>query len=86
MTVYLLFSCGSGESDDDVSLSKRIDSASIASKDNSITFDPLQAEQNNYGINLAVAKPTEIAIYKKYILDKFPTSYFSHKIDFNFYI
>jgi len=38
---------------------------SIASKDNSITFDQLQTEQNNYGINLTTAKPSELAIYKK---------------------
>lgn len=38
---------------------------SVASKDNSIIFDQLQTEQNNYGINLAKAKPSEIAIYKK---------------------
>jgi len=58
-------SCGSGESDEDISFSKRIDSTSIASKDNSITFDPLQTEQSIYGINLSVTKPSEIAIYKK---------------------
>uniref|UniRef100_A0A2S2PUL1 Polyphosphoinositide phosphatase n=2 Tax=Schizaphis graminum TaxID=13262 RepID=A0A2S2PUL1_SCHGA len=61
-------SCGSGESDEDISFSKRIDSTSIVSKDNSIIFDPLQTEQSIYGINLAVTKPAEIAIYKKYIL------------------
>lgn len=38
---------------------------SIASKENSITFDQLQFEQNHYGINLAVAKPSDITIYKK---------------------
>jgi len=60
-----VLSCGSGESDEDISFSKRIDSMSIASKDNSITFDPLQTEQSIYGINLSVTKPAEIAIYKK---------------------
>lgn len=60
-----VISCGSGESDEDISFSKRIESGSIASKDNSITFDHLQAEQSNYGINLATAQPSEIAIYKK---------------------
>lgn len=63
----MLLSCGSGESDDDnISFSKRIESASVASKDNSITFDPIQTEQSIYGINLAITKPAEIAIYKKY--------------------
>ncbi|XP_025420076.1 polyphosphoinositide phosphatase isoform X2 [Sipha flava] len=61
-------SCGSGESDEDISFSKRIECGSIPSKDNSITFDPLQPEHSNYGINLALAQPSEIAIYKKYII------------------
>lgn len=64
--MLFVFSSGSGESDDDISLSKRIESTSIASKDNSITLDPQQIEQNFYGINLAVIKPADIAIYKKY--------------------
>lgn len=66
LKIFFKLSCGSGESDEDISFSKRIESISIASKDNSLTFDPLQIEQSNYGINLALAKPTEIAIYKKY--------------------
>lgn len=61
-----VFSCGSGESDDDISLSKRLESTTIASKDNSITLDPQQIEQNYYGINLAATKLADIAIYKKY--------------------
>lgn len=61
----MYLSCGSGESDEDISFSKRIESMSITSKDNSIIFDQLQTDQNNYGINLAIAKPSEIAIYKK---------------------
>lgn len=63
-----VLSCGSGESDEDnISFSKRIESSSITSKDNSITFDPLQTEQSHYGINMAVAKQADISIYKKYV-------------------
>ncbi|VVC42223.1 Hypothetical protein CINCED_3A001710 [Cinara cedri] len=58
----------SGESDDDISFSKRIESMSITSKENSINFDHIQTEQNYYGINMAVTKSADIAIYKKYIL------------------
>lgn len=63
--IQFVFSCCSGESDDDFSFSKRIDSLSIASKENSITFDHLQFEPNQYGINLTAIKPADIAIYKK---------------------
>lgn len=65
MCIQFVFSCCSGESDEDISFSKRIDSLSIASNENSITFDHQQFELNQYGINLAVVKPANIAIYKK---------------------